>query len=108
MARTYRRTHPQLIRQTVGTLEDIRQDFLRYPAWTHKRYPKMTPEQVYIREVAHFKSDAFKTYTPPRWWINRYVHRRERRFLRREIHRCLRQGHWEDHLPDNGYCCPYY
>ncbi len=108
MARTYRRNSPQLIRRNVGTLDDIRRDFLEFPRWMRKRYPQMSPEQVYALETARYTSDAYRTYTPPRWWVNYYVHRPERRFMRREIHRCLRQGHWEDHLTDNGYYRPYY
>lgn len=103
MARTFRRKKPHLIRDAIGTLDEVRRD----GAWWCRR-SDLTPEQAYSRRLARYTSDAGWSWAVPRWFTNLHVHRPERRFAQREINRCIRSDCWDDHLVDNGYYQPYY
>lgn len=105
MSRTIRRNKPHLIREVVVTLEEARRE-----EWFYRRRvgEHLTLAEILVRRRAKFLSDAGWSWSVPSWFTNLHVHRPERRFLRREIHRCIRNDNWDDHLPHGGYKRPWY
>lgn len=98
MSRTRRRMQKHLIRAECGTLDQARQ-----PSRWHinPRYWNLPPDEAYFQTVARFTRDC-KTYLygVPRQYVNQNYTRPRRRYDDREIHRCIRAGCWDDHLPD--------
>ncbi len=104
MSRTIRRNKSHLIRDAVGTLEEA----LRDPWWYYRHHRDLTPQQAYARRRARYTSDAGWSWSVPSWFNNLHTHRPERRFAKREAHRCIRNDCWDDHVVDNGYTRPHY
>lgn len=97
MSRTTRRNESWLIRAECTTLEVVR----REGHWYNCHHPELTPEQSFIRHVAHFTSDCYfglRGSSPPRDYLDHQFNRPHRRATRRELDRCLRTACWDNHL----------
>ena len=96
MSRTFRRNKKYLVRQVVGTWDDHVAD----QWWVRRRYQGLTLRQSYEKRVARYRRDHHSGhYGVPGWFVRMQFNRPLRREDRRELHRCLRNDEWDDHLP---------
>ena len=92
MSRTRRRTNRELILLHCGRKEDL-------DDWDRERFAGRDDDQVYAKRVHRFTGDTKSDiHSYPRWF--RWVHwvKPTRIQNRMEIHRCLKNGSWDDHL----------
>lgn len=103
MSRTYRRSTPQLIRLYVGSIEDSSR------CWRRQFRPDLTDEQFFARQKAKALGDNHVgLHSVPGWFSHLTSTIPHRRYERREIHRCLQQDDWDDHLPIRRYRRPWW
>lgn len=93
MSRTIRRNEKYLIKNVIGG-----NDYYGQP-YHPPRYEHLPYAMAIQRQRARYTRDRHSgTYNCPRWWRKLYYVDPERRMAKLEIHRCLRQGDFDDHL----------
>ena len=92
MSRTIRRKNSYLRESYVGRLEEV-------DSWDLYRYHATDPHRVVRLKAVRFHRD----HPPGRWnapsWYARQFNKSVARANDAEIHRCMRQDCWDDHLP---------
>lgn len=92
MSRTIRRksAHHERAR-FVGRLEEV-------DRWDLERYGVTDPKKCLEKKAARFHGDHYWGGNAPSWFA-RQLDKKIARANAAELHRCLRQDCWEDHLP---------
>ena len=98
MSRTFRRLERHNIQRWVGRPDD-------FSSWRIERlYPTLSRQQLYIRAVRRYTSDAGSHGYPcgiPYWFRRIHGSKAMRLGNREEIFRCLTNESWDDHKPLN-------
>ena len=95
MSRTIRRKNCHLARNYICSIDEVDE-------WDKRRYSVSDPAQVVEKKRAWFHGDNHRgTWSAPSWYA-RHLNKKVSRKNRQQIHRCLTQDCWDDHLPQ-GY-----
>lgn len=98
MSRTIRRKGS--VKSYCGTLEMMQRAW--EGSYARKRRGGNTSEETYKRVVAWYTRDHHSgIFSPPSWFMNLRFNRPHRMDERNKIHRHLRRGDWEIHLPES-------
>lgn len=98
MSRTYRRNRQYLIDHWVGRPSEMEEASW----WLMSLYPTLTLQQAYDRHRTRYRRDhASGHYGVPRHFRRLHGSKRLRTQEAIKLHRGMRSGEWDNHLPES-------